>query len=89
MPTPCTFTSAASAISRGVACGRDVLEVAAAAQRGVHGVGDQPAVAPAEVLVLAEELAQGHVRGLARGQDDGEGLDDGLQLGLSDQQGGT
>ncbi len=60
--------------------GREVLEQPPAAQRRIDRVGDERAVALAEVAVVAEEAAHLRVGGRARGQDQGERLDDRIEL---------
>ncbi len=63
---------------RGV--GREVLEQPAPAQGRVDHVGHDRAVALAEALVLAEELAQLRVGRGARGKDHGERIHDRIEL---------
>ena len=62
-----------------------VLEQAAPAQRGVHGVGHHAAVALAELRMVAEELLERRVRRHARRQDHAERVDDGFELGARER----
>src|SRR6185436_1265491 len=64
--------------------GRDLLQQAPAAQRRIDRVRDQRAIAPAEVLVVAEELPKLRVRGRARRQDDRQCVDDRVELGAAE-----
>ena len=80
MPTPCSFTREASASSRGEAEGVTRLEQAAAAQHGIHRVGDEGAVAAAERAVVAEVVLEDDVGGAAPRQHHRERVHDGVEL---------
>jgi hypothetical protein len=66
---------------------REVLEHASAPQRGEDRLGDQGAVPWPQVLVLAEEAAQLRIGGRARREDDGERVDDRLELSAGEVHG--
>jgi hypothetical protein len=60
---------------------RHAFEQPAASQHGVHGVGDERAIAAAQGAVVAEMVLQDDVGGASQGKHDGEGVHDRFELG--------